>query len=305
MNNAKNVNMLLKIKAVALTLIMVMFISLVNISPIISLAENNSNDVSSVEETIYYCAEEVYHGEGGQVDASYEVYCDDYDRSIEYGHPGAPSFGATNLSNSCAPVAGANIIVFYDRWLTNLVPNYTPGMMNTLSDGSQVYGYFPDVGHSATEGLMSTLYQLMGTTAANGTTANQFRNGMQSYVSGKGHSISYESCYQTPTSVNLAKIQQAVANNKVALIMCSTYNFVDSVMVIEEQSKISVSKVNSNRGHMMMVNGYVVYKYFNNGVNFRTDTFLYVSSGYQTAERGYILLDEHLTIEEAYIVSIY
>ena len=271
------------------------------IKPITAQAEQ-SEEIYYCDDVAYYDDNHEYHGEGGQVSAFYEVACDSYEISANYGYPSMPSFGSGAFDNACATMAGTNILVFYDRWLTNLVPNYTPGMMNTGTDGVSYYAYFPNNNTAPISTLMTTLYQLMGTTAENGTTANQFRSGMQSYVNGQGYSISYESCYQNSTMVNLTKIRQAVENNKVALIMCSTYNFVYGVY--ENANGIAVNKVDGNRGHMMFVYGYCVYNYYNNGVNFKTDTFLYVSSGYQAGYQGYILLNDHLTIEEAYVVTI-
>ena len=304
MKNAKNVNLLLRVKAIALTLILSVLACAMFIKPVSAYAEQ--------AEEIYYCDEVEYYdgqdeeasfnGEGGQVDASYTIDCDYFIKTEEYVLDSAPSYGTVALTNPCAAVAGANIIAYYDRWYTNLIPNYTPGMMNTLSDGTQVFRYFPDLGTQATSTLMSTLYQLMGSSAENGTTANQFRSGMQSYVSGKGLSISYESCYQSATMVNLSKIRQAVQSQKVCLVMCSTYNFVYGIS--GTTTGATVAKLKSNRGHMMLVYGYTVVTYYENDVAIGSGTFLYASSGYQGGEQGYMQLNDYSTIEEAYIVTI-
>lgn len=300
MKNAQKSNQLFKFQALILALTLsVTFIAGV-IRPVTAYA--------SETEEIYYCDDEVYYddqsynGEGGQVSAFFEIDCDSFVATANYKHPSAPSYGTGSLSNSCAVIAGSNIIIFYDRWYTNLVPNYTPGMMSTGINGTQYFKYFPNNNTTPITTLMNSLYQLMGTTAENGTTANQFRSGMQSYVTGKGYSISYESCYQNSTMVNLTKIRQAVENNKVALIMCSTYNFVYDVY--QNANGVAVNKIDSNRGHMMFVYGYVTYAFYKNGANIRNETFLYVSSGYQSGEKGYIMLNDHLTIEEAYVVTI-
>ena len=81
-----------------------------------------------------------------------------------------------------------------------------------------------------------------------------------------------------------------------------SYNFIYNIS--EASIGIAVNKVDGNRGHMMLVYGYVSYAFYNDGVNFRNETFLHVSSGYQSGEQGYIMLNDHLTIEEAYIVTI-
>ena len=300
MRNAQKRKPLLTFQALFLALTLSVTVIAGTIKPITAHA--------SQAEEIYYCDDEVYYddesynGEGGQVSAFFEIDCDSFEATANYKHVSAPSYGTGSLSNSCAVMAGTNIIAFYDRWYENLIPNYVPGMMNTGFNNVQFYDYFPNNNTAPILTLMNSLYQLMGTTAENGTTANQFRNGMQSYVSSKGRSISYESCYQNSTTVNLTKIRQAVENNKVALIMCSTYNFVYSVY--QNANGVAVNKIDANRGHMMFVYGYVTYAFYKNNVNIRTETFLYVSSGYQSGEQGYIMLNDHLTIEEAYVVTI-
>ena len=304
MKNAKNVNLSLRVKAIALTLILSVLGFSTLIKPVDAYAEQ-ADEIYYCDEVEYFDEEDdetSFNGEGGQVSASYTVECDYFVKTEEYVLDSAPSYGTTEFTNGCAAVAGANIIAYYDRWYTNLIPNFTPGMMNTLSNGTQVFRYFPDMGTQATSTLMTTLYQLMGSSATNGTTANQFRNGMQSYVSGKGLSISYESCYQSATMVNLSKIRQAVQSSKVCLVMCSAYNFVYGIS--GTTTGATIAKTNSNRGHMMLVYGYTVVTYYNDDVAFRSDTFLYASSGYQGGEQGYMQLNEYSTIEEAYVVTI-
>ena len=306
MKNAQKSNPLFKFQA----LILALSLSVMCIAGVIAPLKAYANETDEIycEEEIYYCDDEVYYddptynGEGGQVSAFFEIDCDSFVATADYEHPSVPSFGTGSLSNACAVMAGTNILAFYDRWMTDLIPSYTPGMMNTGVNGTQFFKYFPNNNLTPITTLMNTLYQLMGTTAANGTTANQFRSGMQSYVSGKGYSISYDSCYQNSTTVNLTKIRQAVENNKIALIMCSTYNFVYDVY--QNANGVAVNKIDANRGHMMFVYGYVSYAFYKNGANIRNETFLYVSSGYQSGEQGYIMLNDHLTIEEAYVVTI-
>ena len=57
--------------------------------------------------------------------------------------------------------------------------------------------------------------------------------------------------------------------------------------------------------HMMMVYGYKTYAYYKNGVNFQTDTYLYVTKSDGMTDKGYMQLnDDCLDIDEAYIVTI-
>ena len=54
----------------------------------------------------------------------------------------------------------------------------------------------------------------------------------------------------------------------------------------------------------MMVYGYITVRYYDNGSLIGTDTFLQASSGFNTADQGYIRMDDYLQIEEALIVNV-
>ena len=140
--------------------------------------------------------------------------------------------------------------------------------------------------------------------SSDGTTSAEFRNGLDDYAESVGRNATYQSMYSTSKTVNLTTISSAVDQNKVGVIMCSTYNFASSVNVITAENKVAVNKQNSSVGHMMMVYGYRVLEYYADGALFRTDTFLYVTSSYSSGEKGYILLNDDLDIDEAYVVTI-
>lgn len=54
----------------------------------------------------------------------------------------------------------------------------------------------------------------------------------------------------------------------------------------------------------MMVYGYQTIAYYKNGVNFRTDTYLQASSGFGSAETGYIKMNDYIGIMDALIINI-
>ena len=54
----------------------------------------------------------------------------------------------------------------------------------------------------------------------------------------------------------------------------------------------------------MMVSGYQTVGYYTNNTLIGTETFLIVSSGYQTAEDGYMKLNDFSKIDEAWIVNV-
>lgn len=290
--NAKKENLFGKIVAVVLG-------ALVLIGPFAKFSVNAA-EAQQQQEIIYY--ENVYAGQGTQISASYTIDCDEMVVEAHIAHSSVPSYGNSNaaLTNTCGPVAGTNIAVYYDRFCPNLIPDFEPGLL--LSSGG--YRYYPNIGWSQTNALIENLYSLMQVPTIGGTTSENFKSGLNSYVASKGYTFSYSSFYNNATSVNLSQLITAINAGKVGLVMCSTYNFVYSIDMIENEGQVEVSKINSNTAHMMMVYGYKTISYYTSGVKTRTDTFLEVCSGYGTNDIGYMQLNDFSMINEAIIINI-
>lgn len=255
-------------------------------------------DVAS--EKIYY-EEEIFHGYGTMVDADYYVYCDEAKEEPLVG-VAAPSYGTGNASllSTCGPISGTNVVVYYDRYYPNLIPDFEPGMAS--SDG--YYAYFPDLEWSQTTAVLNSLYSLMKIEEVGGTTSANFRSALQTFASNKGYSISYSSFYSSATTVNLTTLTNAINAGKIGVIMCSQYNFISSMHYNSNVGAVQVNKNNSTTGHIMMVHGYKTVNYYTDGEVILSETFLLVSSGYQTAEQGYMKLNDFSVIDEAWIVSV-
>lgn len=255
-----------------------------------------------VDEHTVYRDDGTYNGTGTQTSGTYDIVCDDYKVLDEayYGRP--PSFGNgdPSLSNACSPLAGMNIVAFYDRWYENLIPDYTPGVM--FSTG---YQYHIDKGLAVTENVIKTLYGLMKTGEYGGTTSANFKSGLNTYVKNAGYKLSSTSFYGNTKTVNLNALKTAIQQDKVGLLMCSRFNFVINVNFYEELSYATVVKTNFDAGHMMMVTGYKILEFTLNGNAVCTETFLHVSSSFGSGERGYVQLnDSYLVIDEALIYTI-
>lgn len=252
-------------------------------------------------QTIYYLDDSNdYSGGGVSYEDSEYIYRDSYTVNETYRVYQAPSYGNgdTSKTNFCAATAGTNIVGYYDRFYTNLMPNFEPGMIN-----GGIYCYFPDVGFSAVTTVFNTLYDMMDINVGGiGTTGTGFKNGLQSYVQGQGYSLSYTSFYANSKNVNLTAFGNAINAGKVGVLLCTSYNFVYAI--VHSDGQTFVSKANSTNAHIMMVYGYITINYYNNGSLFRTDTYLQASSGFGSGEQGYIKMDDDLDIEEALIVNI-
>lgn len=260
-------------------------------------------NIAFVKTDPIYCAD-IYDGDNSlqksQAISSYDVYFDKMEETVYKSHFNAPSFGNTDssMTNCCAPLAGINIVGFYDRWCENLIPNYEPGMLF----GNGTYQYFPDMGKTAPRNVLKQLYSLMKTGELGGTTSTNFKNGLKAYVNSVGYNLSYSSFYNNKTSVDLQKLTSAIDNNKIGLLMCSEYNYVNDI--VYNDSHAHITKRNNSTAHMMMVYGYVTYTFYKDNAIIRTDTFLNVCSSYSSGDVGYMQLYDYSKIDEALIISI-
>lgn len=277
--------------------------AVLNVGPLVGQAAKADELENTANET-FYCADSdddfIYGGQGEIADSSYEI---EYDYKViveDVGYYSAPSFGNLDdsMTNTCAPAAGTNVVVFYDRWYENLIPNYTPGI-----PFEQGYYYYMDMAKPETTNVLKTLYELMDTNVGSGgTSESQFLNGLSEYVDNAGYNLSYTSFYSGAKTVDLNALKEAIDQNKVGVVFCSRYNFVYGIR--HDENKTIVAKEDANIGHMMMVYGYQTIAYYKNDINFRTDTFLCVSSGYGDGAQGYMELNSYLNIDDALIMTI-
>ena len=298
MKEVKKVNRVSKITVAALCAAF----AVLNMGPLVGQAVK-ADEAATANDT-FYCADGdddfIYGGPGEIADATYEIEHDYYEIVEDVGYYSAPSFGNLDdsMTNTCAPAAGTNVVAFYDRWYENLIPDYTPGI-----PFEQGYYYYMDMAKPETTNVLETLYELMDTNVGSGgTSESQFLNGLSEYVDNAGYDLSYTSFYEDTKTVDLDALKDAIDQNKVGVVFCSRYNFVYGIG--HEADKTIVAKENANVGHMMMVYGYQTIAYYKDDINFRTDTFLHVSSGYSGADQGYLELNSYLNIEDALIMTI-
>lgn len=277
-----------------------------NMASPISAFANETEAEAAANEIIYYddfiYEDGPYQGQGTHTSVDYTINCDEMVIEDGAARPSAPSYGNndSSMTNVCGPVAGTNLVVYYDQWATNLIPNFEPGMVT--SGGS--YRYYPDIDWAQTNAVISSLYNLMRVPEVGGTTSANFKSGLNSYVTGQGYTISYTSCYASSTTLNLTTLKTAINAGKVALLMCSQYNFIYAVNDVTNQGFVDYTQHNSTVGHMMMVYGYKTLGYYSNGVKVGEDTFLLVSSGYGDSSQGYMRLNAFSVIDEAWITYI-
>lgn len=245
----------------------------------------------------YYCDDGTYRGEGTHVSSTYTVEFDSQVEHNEYRVSAAPSlYGGSLTYNDCAVTAGLNIVTFYDRYYTNLIPDYAPGAVIVGN-----YRYFSN--SNTTLSVHSTLYEYMNTNVTYpGTSEDDFKNGLKRYVNEQGYNIAYSSIHQNAQTVNLTKLRQMINSNRVAAIFFLDYNFVFDFKVTDSSRIVYQEKANAS--HVMMVYGYFTVDYYKNNQLFLTETYLQVASCNSMGDRGYVKLNDYGTIEDAVMITI-
>lgn len=203
----------------------------------------------------------------------------------------------TGLSNTCANVAGSNVIGFYDRYYDELIPNCTVGFETARY---YMYQYMPSIGNQI-QGVINDLYVRMGTNnPVAGTTQTQYKAGLTSYVNSKNRSTSYSSV-MTGSSFDLNKaITQFEAGNPITLFL-SGYNF---TKLNDNGSVVSLNKIIYEGNHIAVAYGYQKVEYYNsNGGLIKSKTYLYVATGFSDNGMVYIV-NNNGTLNDAEAVHI-
>lgn len=213
-------------------------------------------------------------------------------------NPTFPNYYNVNseLQNTCANVAGANIIGYYDRFFVNLMPNTVPGA------GTTKYTYYPmSKNMAANQEVINDLYNRMQTnTVGNGNTQTQYKNGISSYVQSKGYTTSYSSV-MTNRMFDLNKaIVQFQNGNPISLYM-SGYGF---TKVIDNGNLITFEKEIFDGNHIAIAYGYEKVSYFDaSGKVIRSEIYLRVSTG-MNGVSGVYIVNNYGSLNDAEAVHI-
>ena len=196
-------------------------------------------------------------------------------------------------NTSCANIAGAVVIGYYDRFCEELIP----GFKAYYQIGA---GIMYNSGGTYAEQLISTLYTLMGTDVGGaGTTFNGFHAGMQSYVNGQGYTYITEDM----GSIDFNKYKTAVEANKPVAIFLSTFSFQING---SDDGTTEIIKYNyCTSGHVVVGYGYVVDTYYDaSNKVVATRTYLKVASGLLTYRMAYLCLDGKSNVSRATAITI-
>lgn len=208
----------------------------------------------------------------------------------------APDYYAnTDLENSCGPTAGGIVVGFYDRYFENLIPDYTVYYTATGKYKPRDSVYIP--------ALMQNLYTLMRCNVDDvGVSESDCKSGLQTYVQQHGYKLNYTSIKNSAGTFQMSTVQNAIDNNKVILLFCANAELVTVSYGDGYDKAISLAVQNN---HVMVAFGYCTYKYYDsNNVNFRTDTYLVVSSGFMSPSMGFVKVNDTSWLDNGYVVTI-
>lgn len=206
---------------------------------------------------------------------------------------GVPNYTKQGEQTSCANIAGAIAIGYYDRYYEELIPNFVAYMQ---------YGvlFMYKSGGFEVEALMGSLYKTMGTDVGGaGTTFEGFQNGMKTYVQGQGYT------YQTEDlgSLNFEKYKSVIDSEKPVVLFLDDF----SIRITGEDNGSSeiIKSDYCNTPHVVVAYGYKIETYYNESNQIvAKKTYLKIASGLITYRLSHLCLDGKSKIDKAVAISI-
>ena len=197
--------------------------------------------------------------------------------------------------SGCANTAGAVIITYYDRFQTNLIPDFTPYFL--IGGGLLCYRTTaPEVIN-----VVETLRDDMGTVNG-GTTFSQFEAGMRTYASRQGYTYSSSSVLSWG-SFDFNKYKTSVDADKPVALFFSGFSMLDRI----ETNGTADTIVNdyAQSGHVMVGCGYKYDTYYNSANQvISTRYYLKVASGLPGYGIGYLNIQGSGNLDKAISVTI-
>lgn len=248
------------------------------------------NIIQDLSEIAYYC------GSGEMTSSSEKInFVTRSENTHDMAKRNPSNVEVPGLTNACVPIAGANIVQYFDRDYQNLIPNFTPG----VSLG-QHYLYKEKTEEMNT--VTRQLYSDMGTnTTGIGSSVAQFKSGMIKYAKRYGYSATFVSC-MNGNSLNYDKVKAQITNGNPVVIFLRTMS-IATFTVGENQETINY--LNSSNAHSLIGFGYkeVTYALSNNTT--RQDKYVSVSTGLTQRSRGYLKLANGIICDDSFSVKIF
>jgi len=204
-------------------------------------------------------------------------------------------FFPSYLSNAgCVPLAGANIIGYWTRFMPGLVPGFIPGH---YVQGIYMYHQNP----AGAQPLINDLRQRMGTNAQGGTTIPGFRSGMTSYINSRGRDVHFITTMQGAT-LNFAAVQQQIRWGRPLAVFSRGFNI---IRIVNDSNSTFYEIWTHAESHAMAGFGYNVITYTMPNGAIRTDRFIHVATGDIGRPRAFFNVNFQTQISQVYSVFVF
>lgn len=205
----------------------------------------------------------------------------------------SPQYAAINgMTNACGAVAGAEIVAYYDKYYSEMIPDWQSYYPASGKYRPQDKVYIPN--------LMNEFYSLMRINVNGaGVSDSNFLNGLTQYINGKGYSVSMQNVV-SGTSIDYAACKAAINNNKAIALLSRA---VDVYKLTDGTTQDSISSITISDLHIMVAFGYKEVKYYRGNNVFRTDRYLLASSGLSGVGTVYYKVNPH-SLNYEYVVNI-
>lgn len=206
-------------------------------------------------------------------------------------------YDTANRNYTCAPVAGANLIGFYDRYFPNLVSDIATG----YARGTRYSYYVMERYETQLQSLINDLASRMGTDSS-GTTLNEFETGMTSYVASKNLNITYIDV--TAAQTNALDLENAIAqleNGNPIAFFTSGINF---TTFTDTGSSVIMTIKSSSDNHVFVAYGYQKVIYYDASGNIVRECISFQASSGEDGLTGYYVLNLNGNINAAKAVHL-
>lgn len=208
-------------------------------------------------------------------------------------------YDTSSHKQTCANVAGAIVLGYYDKTYDDLIPNFTSARV--IRDRI-LYNVQTD----AVQAVIDSLYVKMDTNSASGgTTVTGFKNGLKNYINEKGKNVTYSVTGQN-SQLNKTEFIQSIQNNRPIALFVSKYTLIPiaNFSVSSTEDKLNKTKFEGN--HVLVSYGLKEVNYYNsNGSLKRQITLLMVATGYWQEPLCYIEFNSNSGMIESYSVNVY
>ena len=208
-------------------------------------------------------------------------------------------YNSGNYTNTCANVAGAIILGYYDKDLTDLIPDFTSARI--IRDKILYFAQTP-----AVQKVIDDLYYKMKTNSTgNGTTVKQFKTGLEQYVNEKQQNVTYSPIVQNE-QIDIDAYTTAIKQELPVVLFVSKYTMIPISDLKEDNTTDIYNESYYGGDHVLIGYGLRRINYYNADGSLKKEVVLLrAATGYNQDPLVYIELDERIRVIDGYKIKIY